>query len=78
MDIRIKIGNRVKTLAENAGLSARFLAWDSELDESYINDIKRGTRNVSIQTLEKICTALHISITEFFNDESFDEQSKLL
>ncbi len=71
--IKIATGKRIKQLADAAGLSITFLACDSNLDRSYILDVLKGNRNVSIESMEKICAALHVSLYEFFNDELFEE-----
>jgi len=74
MDIKQRIGRRVKALGEKAGLSTMYLAWDSDLSPSYINSVIKGERNISLVALEKICTAVGISVSEFFNDEDFTKQ----
>jgi transcriptional regulator with XRE-family HTH domain len=71
MDIKQKVGFRVKTLADKSGLSITYLAWDAGLSPSYINDVIRGERNISLTAIQKICTAVGISVSEFFNDNEF-------
>ena len=71
MDIKQKVGFRVKPLADKSGLSITYLAWDAGLSPSYINDVIRGERNISLTAIQKICTAVGISVSEFFNDNEF-------
>jgi len=71
MDIKQRVGTRVKALADKAQLSITYLAWDAGLSPIYINDVIRGERNISLVAIEKICTAVGISVSEFFNDTEF-------
>ena len=71
MDIRWKIGNRIKQLREEKDIAQRDLALNADLDRSYIAGIESGQRNVSIVNIEKIAAALGISLKDFFDDEQF-------
>lgn len=72
MDIKSKIGERIKSLRETKELSQKELAYRSDLDRSYIASVEKGHRNISIVNIEKICKALNISISSFFNNTLFD------
>jgi DNA-binding XRE family transcriptional regulator len=48
MDVRKKIGLRIKELRKNIGISQFEFALRCELDRTYINGIENGRRNVSI------------------------------
>jgi transcriptional regulator with XRE-family HTH domain len=47
------------------------LAYDADLDRSYIASVESGQRNISIVNIEKIANALKVSLKEFFEDEKF-------
>jgi transcriptional regulator with XRE-family HTH domain len=42
------------------------------LDRSYIASVENGQRNISIVNIEKIATALGVTLKEFFNNVEFD------
>jgi len=71
MDIREKIGLRIKALRKEAGLSQEGLALKAGIDRTYINSIENGKRNISILNINKIANALDISLTDLFNSEIF-------
>jgi len=71
VDIKIKIGQRIKELRKKLELSQEALAYDAEVDRTYITDVENGRRNVSVEILEKIIAALQVSISEFFNAKEF-------
>ena len=72
VDVKIKIGIRIKELREEANMSQKDLAYASDLDRSYIASIENGQRNVSIVNIEKIAKALGSTLTNFFNDVEFN------
>lgn len=75
MDIKSRIGFRIKQLREQKAFSQQDLAYVADLDRSYVASIETGARNVSIVNIEKIARALDVSIKEFFNTNEFDNLS---
>jgi transcriptional regulator with XRE-family HTH domain len=71
MNIKEKFGFKVKQLREQKGFSIEYLANISNVDRTYISDIEKGKRNVSITIIEKIILALDTDFIEFFNDNNF-------
>ncbi|WP_217452056.1 helix-turn-helix domain-containing protein [Mucilaginibacter humi] len=58
MDIRKKIGLRIKEYRTNLKLTQEALAFKAEIDKTYVNEVENGKRNISVINLEKIdlCT----------------------
>lgn len=71
MDIKEKVGQRIRFLRKELNLSQEALALKSEVDRTYMTDVENGRRNVSLEILERIIKALEVSITEFFNSKEF-------
>ncbi len=71
MDIRKKIGLRIKSLREEKKISQKDLAYYSDLDRTYIASVENGKRNISIINIEKIANGLNISVKAFFDDINF-------
>jgi transcriptional regulator with XRE-family HTH domain len=71
MDIKLKVGQRIRVLRKELGLSQEALAYKSEVDRTYMTDVENGRRNVSIEILEKIIKALEDSFSDFFNSKDF-------
>ena len=72
MEIKSKIGNRIKELRDIKQLSQKDLAYASDLDRSYIASVENGKRNISIINIEKISSALGVDLKEFFNTKHFE------
>lgn len=75
MDVKIIIGCRIKELRELRSMSQKDLAYSADLDRSYIASVENGSRNISIVNINKIATALNVSLKNFFNNEKFDDNS---
>lgn len=63
-NIQKKFGEKLKETRTQKGLSQEKLAFKSGLHRTYISDIERGARNVSLVNIEKIAKALGISNSE--------------
>lgn len=68
MDIKKKFGKKLKELRLEKGLSQEKLAYEADLDRTYIPSIEKGERNVSITVIEKLAKALKTPIKTFFDE----------
>lgn len=75
MNVKLKIGQRIKELREQANMSQKDLSYAADLDRSYIASIENGQRNVSIVNIEKIAFALNVTLKEFFKNKNFENTS---
>jgi len=71
MNIKEKIGQRIKTIREEKELSQKDIAYAADLDRSYIASVENGKRNVSIVNIEKIAHALKVPVKTFFDNPIF-------
>jgi transcriptional regulator with XRE-family HTH domain len=72
MDVKEKIGQRIKKLRDISAMSQKDLAYAADLDRSYIASVENGSRNISIVNIEKIATALNVTLKTFFEYDEFD------
>jgi transcriptional regulator with XRE-family HTH domain len=75
VDVKEKIGQRIKELREAKGMSQKDLSYAADLDRSYIASVENGQRNISIVNIEKIATALGVTLKEFFKNANFNEHT---
>jgi transcriptional regulator with XRE-family HTH domain len=71
MNIKQKIGGRIKILRTDLSLSQEAFAFKAGIDRTYISDVENGRRNISAELLEKIIIASEISFFDFFNSKEF-------
>ncbi len=76
-DLKKQIGEQVRTIRKLKGLTQESLADRSGVSFSYISDVERGTRNISLVSLEKIMHALEINADEMFKYE-YDDRHPLI
>lgn len=69
--IKDDVGNRIKYLRKQLGLSQEKFALKAEIDRTYLAGIESGKRNATIQSIEKIVNALEISMKDFWDFEPY-------
>ncbi len=57
-DVKKLVGQNVRRLREEAGLSQEKLALEAELDRTYVSGVERGVRNPTVTVLARIAKAL--------------------
>lgn len=60
MNILKTFGTNVRTIRESRGLSQEALADKADLHRTYISDIERFQRNISLDNIQKLATALEV------------------
>jgi transcriptional regulator with XRE-family HTH domain len=73
MSIQVKVGQRIKELRSQIGISQEALANKAEIDRTYVTDVENGRRNISIQNIEKLVIALQVSLKDFFDSPIFSK-----
>lgn len=66
MDIKLFVGNRIKKIRLESGISQERLALKADVDRTYLASVENGKRNISIVNLNKIVEALNVSLEKFF------------
>lgn len=62
-------GISVKTYRQQLGISQEELAERANLHRTYISDIERGARNVSLESISKLAGALAVSVSSLFTEQ---------
>lgn len=60
----ISLGQAIRQVREDRQLSQEGLADLAHLHRTYISSVEKGRRNVSIENISKIASALGVSMTE--------------
>jgi len=68
MNIKQRLGVRIKEFRKQRGLSQEKLANLAEIDRTYLPTIERGERNVSIEVVEKLAKALNVKVKDLFDE----------
>ena len=62
----IEFGKKVQDLRKQLGLSQEELAYKAGFHRTYVGMIERGERNITLNNLKKLATALGIEIKDLF------------
>lgn len=65
--IEVRFGHRIKELRVKQRISQEELAFRCGLSKNYISDVERGTRNISLKSIEKISKGFSVNIKELFD-----------
>ena len=65
-DIRERFGTAVKFRREELGLTQEDLADKARIHRTYLSDVERGARNLSLINIERLALALSITLPELF------------
>ena len=65
-DIRERFGFALKVRREELGLTQEDLADKAGIHRTYLSDVERGTRNLSLINIERLAAALSMSLSELF------------
>ncbi len=75
-DVKKPFGSAVRKWRGRLGVSQEELAGRAGLHRTYICDIERGARNVSLESIEKLARALEISTATLFSYEPSTGQTE--
>lgn len=65
-DIRERFGFAVKVRRDELGLTQEELAERAKIHRTYLSDIERGSRNVSLLNIELLAKALDMPLSQLF------------
>ena len=60
------LGQRIRELRNNKGISQEKFALRIGMDRTYFASVEAGKRNISIVNIEKIAHGLDVSLSELF------------
>jgi transcriptional regulator with XRE-family HTH domain len=58
------VGQKIREARQNHGLSQEKFALVCKLDRTYISDVERGERNISLLNLQKIGVTLNLRLSQ--------------
>lgn len=67
-DWRVILGKNVRKLRQQRGITQEKLAFEAEIDLTYVGGIERGKRNPSLLVMARIAKALSVPLTKLLQD----------
>lgn len=75
LDIKKRFGLAIRQRRYELGISQEELSFRAGLHRTYISDIERGSRNTSLENIEKLAKALEISVSALFAHYGIEEEN---
>ena len=66
-DLLVRLGARIRRLRKERGWTQVVMAEKVGIDRSFLADVERGKRNVSILNLELMANGLKVSLSQLFS-----------
>lgn len=66
-NINVLFGKRIKQLRMQKGLSQEELGYEAGLHRTYIGQIERAEKNITLKNIAKIAKELDVNISELFD-----------
>jgi CheY-like chemotaxis protein len=70
IDVKTAFGTSVRAWRKRLGISQEELAERAELHRTYVSDVERGARNLSLESMTRIARALRIPVADLFPREA--------
>jgi len=68
MNIKIKFWDKIRKLRIEKNMSQESLWFKAKLHRTYIWNVERWEKNLTLENIEKLSKALNITLNELFND----------
>lgn len=76
---RILVGRNIRRIRVAKGIAQERLAFDANVDRSYLGGMERGEHNPTVDVLERVAVTLNVTLAELFSLSGIgDESSGLL
>jgi transcriptional regulator with XRE-family HTH domain len=76
-ELQLSFGTNLMAWRKHRGLTQEALGQATGIARTYISDIERGARNISLQNMARLAEALGISIPELFQAPFVEHQPDL-
>ena len=68
MEARVLVGWNVRRIRVSKGVSQERLAFDANVDRSYLGGLERGEHNPTVDVLERVAKVLDVPLRDLFED----------
>lgn len=69
-DVLIKFGKKLAQIRKSKGWTQEKLALESEIARSYLGEVERGHRNISLINICRLAETLGVKVSEITNFET--------
>ena len=77
-DYLVRLGERIRNIRAQRGMTRKILARDSKVSERYLAQLEMGQGNISINLLRQVAYALATPLADLLQEEELSVEMKLL
>jgi XRE family aerobic/anaerobic benzoate catabolism transcriptional regulator len=77
-DFLLSLGSRVRELRNRRGMTRKMVSREADVSERHLAQLEAGEGNVSVMLLQRIASALNVSLVELFAPEAEEPVEKRL
>lgn len=67
MSLQVRLGTAIRLHRQKLGITQEELAWRAEMHRTYVADIERGGRNVTLRSVGHLAKALQVSVADLLS-----------
>lgn len=67
IDVKKEFGQKVRHYRRQKGLSQEELGHKTNLHQTYVSDVERGLRNISLENIYEISIALEVKMSDLLD-----------
>lgn len=77
-EINIQIGEQIRLAREQAGFTQEQFSEQIEVSPQYVSDLERGVVGISVATLKRACTVLHVSSDQILFGKASEDHTAII
>lgn len=67
--LQVRLGTAIRQHRQQLGITQEELAWRADMHRTYVADIERGGRNVTLRSVEHLADALKVSVADLLTEK---------
>src|SRR6185312_4166243 len=67
VSLQVRLGNAIRLHRLKLGITQEELAWRADMHRTYVADIERGGRNVTLRSVGHLANALQVSVADLLS-----------
>ncbi len=78
MSLQVRLGTAIRLHRQKLGITQEELAWRADMHRTYVADIERGGRNVTLRSVGHLANALQVSVADLLSTPRAAIESSLV
>lgn len=76
-ELQVRLGSAIKEERKRLGVTQEELAWRADMHRTYLADIERGARNVTLKSIANLAKALQVSVASLLTAKDANPPARI-